>query len=194
MTRGGATEGELIRRPGVETLRNAATGMQIRIIRSGEETAGRLLELEGTYPPNGPEPLLHYHPGQDEEFVIRAGRITAMIAGERMEARVGSVLKIPAGTPHAMWNEGSDPCIVTWLTMPALQTEQFFRDVYRLAAEGRTDGRGTPGVLDLAWLVPHYWNEIRITRPPERVQRIVFGILGRFVRSRHARFRVEPDF
>lgn len=168
--------------------------MQIRIIRSGGETEGRLLELEGTYPPHGPEPLLHYHPVQDEEFVIRAGSVMARIAGELTEVRIGSVLRIPAGTPHAMWNEGNEPCTVTWRTMPALQTEQFFRDVYRLAAEGRTDERGTPGVLDLAWLVPCYWHEIRVTRPPELVQRIIFGALGPLVRARHQRFLIEPDF
>src|SRR5262245_247135 len=63
---------------------NAATGVQIRIAQSGSETAGRLLELEATYPPHSAEPPRHFHPRQDEEFVIVSGSMMANIAGGRL--------------------------------------------------------------------------------------------------------------
>lgn len=159
-------------------LVNASTGVRIRIVRSGAQTAGRLLELEATYPPHSSEPPPHLHPRQDEEFVIVSGSMMVRLVGKVSQLRAGEVISIPKGTPHSMWNAGEEPTTVIWRTTPALNTEHFFRDVYWLASEGRTNSRGTPDLLDLAWLVPQYWNEIRITRPPELVQRLLFAILA----------------
>lgn len=154
------------------------TGLRLRIVRSGAESGGACLELEATYPPQSAAPLEHLHPAQDERFVIQSGAMTALVAGELRSLGAGDELSIPAGTPHAMWNAGDAPSVVTWTTTPALRTEEFFRDVFWLAAEGRVDSAGTPGLLDLAWLVPRYWNEMRATRPPAWVQRLVFALLA----------------
>src|SRR5262245_4143098 len=90
-------------------LRNAATGVTIRIVQSGSETEGRLLELEATYPPHSSEPPQHFHPRQDEEFVILAGSMMAHVAGETSRLHPSDVLLIPAGTSHSMWNAGDEP-------------------------------------------------------------------------------------
>jgi len=159
-------------------LVNPVTGLQLRIVRSARETGGACLEMEATYPPRSPAPPEHFHPAQDERFVVESGAMTARVAGAPRTLGPGDELAIPAGTPHAMWNAGDAPSVVRWTTSPARDTERFFRDVFWLASEGRVDAAGTPHLLDLAWLVPTYWNEVRITRPPQWVQRILFALLA----------------
>ena len=158
-------------------LLNGATGFQLRIVRSTAETEGRLLEMEASYPPQSSPPPEHLHPKQEEEFLIHSGTMTARVGGMKREYHAGEVLRIPAGTPHAMWNPGNVQCDVTWRTIPALNTEQFFRDVFWLAAQGRTDAAGVPGPLDLAWLVPRYWDEVRVIHPQQILQRLALGVL-----------------
>lgn len=159
-------------------LVNPVTGLRLRIVRSTRETAGACLEMEATYPPRSPAPIEHFHPAQDERFVVESGAMTARVGGVPRTLGPGDELAIPALTPHAMWNAGDAPSVVRWTTTPARGTEEFFRDIVWLASEGRIDATGKPRLLDLAWLAPKYWNEMRVTRPPQWAQRLLFAILA----------------
>src|SRR5262245_54047458 len=66
-----------------------------------------------------------------------------------------------------MWNPGDDPSVLTWRITPALETEAFFRDVYWLAAEGRTNVHGSPGLTDLAWVVPSAGTRFALLAHPQ---------------------------
>jgi hypothetical protein len=55
--------------------------------------------------------------------------------------------------------------------------------LFGLARAGKLNDRGMPGLLQLAVMVPGYWNEIRVTQPPEVVQRVFFGLLKPLSRS-----------
>lgn len=56
----------------------------------------------------GGGPRLHKHP-YAEVFVVRRGTALFTIGMEKIEAREGSILVAPAGTPHKFENLGPDP-------------------------------------------------------------------------------------
>ena len=67
--------------------------------------------LVGDHPPGG-GPRLHRHP-YEEVFVVHAGRATFTAGDETLEAGVGQVVVVPAGTPHKFVNAGGGRLRVT---------------------------------------------------------------------------------
>ena len=158
-------------------------GFRVRLVKTGAETGGELLEMEATYGGTGQMPPEHFHPRQAERFTILAGALRVRLGGVERELRVGDTLDIPAGVPHGMWNGGDAPATARWETRPALGTERLFASLHAFAAAGAVDARGVPALLDLAVLVPRHWGEMRLTRPAPAVQRLVFGLLGPLARA-----------
>ena len=107
-------------------IENPAARMKLLLVQTAAETDGELLEMEATYEPGSVEPPEHFHPKQDERFEILAGTMEARIGGESKLLKTGEEVFIPAGTPHAMWNGGSETARVAWETRPAMRTEEFF--------------------------------------------------------------------
>jgi mannose-6-phosphate isomerase-like protein (cupin superfamily) len=129
--------------PTGDVFENPAARMTLQVVRGADDTGGELLELEATYEPGSVEPPEHLHPKQDERFEILAGTMAARIGDERKLLEAGEELFIPAGTPHSMWNAGSDTARLAWETRPALRTEDFFRAVARVA-EAAMSGEPLP--------------------------------------------------
>jgi mannose-6-phosphate isomerase-like protein (cupin superfamily) len=161
----------------IATLRNPVTGMSLRVLQSAAHTSGALLELEAEYPPASVRPPEHLHPRQEEQFVVLAGTMRAVVNGVHHELAAGDSLTIRAGDTHAMWNAGSTQARVNWKIRPALRTLEFFECMYGLAAAGKVDAHGTPRLHDLATLLPRYSEEFVVTSPPRVVQWVVFGVV-----------------
>lgn len=113
----------------------------LRIVRDTPE----LLEVEATWEPVAKPPPPHLHPAQDEEFVVRTGRITAWVDGEERHFEPGDTLVIPRGTPHTMCNVGGETATAVWRTRPARRTAEWFATIDRLTAGG-TRKPPLPGV------------------------------------------------
>ena len=120
--------------PAGDVIDNPAARMKLLLVQTAAETDGELLEMEATYEPGSVEPPEHFHPKQDERFEILAGTMEARIGGESKLLKTGEEVFIPAGTPHAMWNGGSETARVAWETRPAMRTEEFFSAVARVGA------------------------------------------------------------
>ena len=104
----------------------------LRITRETPEE----LEVEATWDPGTKPPPPHLHPNQDEEFVVRSGRMTAWIDGDERQLEPGDTMVIPRGTPHKMWNPGSESATALWRTRPAGRTAEWFATLDRLSASG----------------------------------------------------------
>jgi quercetin dioxygenase-like cupin family protein len=168
--------------PSGEVIENPAGRMRMRLLRTGAETNGELLELEATYAPGSVEPVEHLHPRQDEHFEILAGSMTARVGGEERTLAAGDTLEVPAGTVHAMWNDGDAEARVIWRTRPALRTEEFFRRVGALAEQGKLTAKGPRNPLLGASLMHEFRDEFRLTSPPPAVQAVVFPPLAALAR------------
>jgi len=159
-----------------DTLINPVTGMRLRMLQASSDTGGALLAMEATYRPGSPEPPEHLHPSQEERFEMIEGSMRVRLTEGLRDLRAGETLVVPAGVRHSMWNAGGTEARLRWETRPALRTEYFFEEIFALAAQGRVNARGVPGLRDLAVLMPKYASEIRVTHPPQFVQRVVFGV------------------
>src|SRR6266508_2450801 len=145
------------------------------------QSSPEVLEVEGSYGPGGKPPPVHYHPAQDEHFEVLEGSVRAKVGGEERDLAKGGVLDIPGGTPHQMWNPGSEPARVLWQTRPALRTEEWFRAIDALHREGRVGKHGRPGPLAFGAFLSEYDDIFRLAGPRPLVKGAVafLGSLGR---------------
>ena len=96
------------------------------ILLTGEETAGRYTLIDMHVPPGGGPPP-HRH-DFEEMFTVLEGEIELTFRGERMVARAGETVNVPANAPHAFTNASGQPVRLLCLCSPAGQ-EQFFLEV-----------------------------------------------------------------
>jgi quercetin dioxygenase-like cupin family protein len=114
---------------------NGKDGFRLRLIRTGAETGGELLEMEAHYSGTGSLPPEHLHPRQVERIEVLEGAVRATIDGEEHRYAQGDTFEVAAGTPHTMAADG--PARTRWEVRPALRTAEFFE---RLHGGGITDG------------------------------------------------------
>ncbi len=127
-------------------------GFRLRLIRTGAETRGELLEMEAHYTGEGGLPPEHYHPSQEERFEVLDGAVRTVIDGRAHRYQAGDTFQVSAGTPHQMAGDG--PARVHWEVRPALRMAEFFERLYAAMAAG---GAEVPDVLR------EFKNEVRFT-------------------------------
>ena len=72
-------------------------GDKITVLASKEETQGYEIFLQEGLPGSGPRSHSH---DWDETFMVMEGDLTFSINGEKMTAKVGTLVHLPAGTVH----------------------------------------------------------------------------------------------
>jgi mannose-6-phosphate isomerase-like protein (cupin superfamily) len=105
-----------------------ASGFRLRLIRTGAETDGELLEMDATWGGSGELPPNHFHPRQEERFEVLEGTLRTIIDGKERSYSEGEKFDVPAGTPHQMAGDG--PARANWQVRPALRTAEFFERLY----------------------------------------------------------------
>lgn len=118
------------------------------------------LEVEASYRPGGSPPPAHFHPAQDESFEVLAGAMRVRVDGEESELAAGAEVAIGRGQVHQMWNPGTEPARVRWVTTPAGRTEEWFRVLDGLFREGGEIAAGRE--VDFAALLEEYSDVFRL--------------------------------
>ncbi len=125
-------------------------------LRTAVETDGELHEQRVVYRPDSPFPQTHFHPGQDERFIVEEGVMLFVLDGKEVPVGVGSEIEIPRGTRHKARNaQETETTTVLWQTRPALRTAEFFCTANAL-------GRDT---LGQTLLVSEYSDVFRLAGP-----------------------------
>ena len=114
-------------------LVNPVAGTRTVFRATAASTDGAYVEVEQTHATA--KPPLHLHPSQDEHFTIVSGVLHAVVDGVGRDLGPGDVLEVPAGTSHQMWSNSDEPTQTIWRTTPALRTDQFFCDLWQVAAD-----------------------------------------------------------
>jgi quercetin dioxygenase-like cupin family protein len=175
-----------------DELRNAHTEKQRIVLRkTAEQTDGALLEMEAFYKPGGQYPPEHYHPLQDEHFEVLKGAVDVRINGAQVTYRAGQSFDIPRGTAHTFRNGGDEEASVLWQVRPALKTQQFYENLWGLAADGLTNSEGIPNLLQMAVMLQHFADEFVLSSPPRLVQQLAFPALAALGRLRGYRGEYE---
>ena len=73
------------------------------------EAEGAYLALVGLFPPGEPAPPPHIHPTTDEAFYLASGEATFLLGDREVQMTSGSLVFVPRGVAHTVWNSGSDP-------------------------------------------------------------------------------------
>ena len=131
-------------------------GFKLRLVKTGAETGGELLEMEASYGGTGNLPPEHFHPRQLERFEVLEGAMRTIIDGVERRYESGEAFDVPAGTPHQMTGDG--PARVRWQVTPALRTAEVFERLFGGGASGASGGSGGMNLLD------EFSDEIRFTR------------------------------
>jgi len=165
--------------PGV-VLHNPVTGEYARMVElTPERAVGDLIAV-----PGGAVPGAHRHPGQEEHFAVLEGVLGYRRGNERGELRAGGSLTVPAGVVHDWWNAGDTNLRARVTVSPPGCFATMIGVVWGLAALGRTNARGMPGLLDAALLAEAFGAEIVFERPPRFVQRALVTVVAPLARRR----------
>lgn len=165
-----------------EELSNPVTGQRIIIREPAAQSNGECLTLESVWSRPMRKPPLHYHPCQDEHFRVLEGELVVTLDGSERTLRTGETLIIPAGEPHEMSPVGPGQARALWETRPALRSEEMMRSAFALAEDGKVDRHGLPRPLQLVAIGHEYSPEIRLARPPWRIQRRILATLAPLAR------------
>ena len=91
--------------------------------------------------PPGPPRLIapqHLHRSDDEAWYVLEGTLRVQVGKEEVEARAGSAVFVPRGTPHTYWNPGPNP--VRYLLVMTT-------NIYRMIQEIHAMQERTPSAL-----------------------------------------------
>ena len=179
---------------------NPVTGERIEFRRTTDGTGGDALVFDYYLRPGGfaVGKVDHVHPRQEERFEVREGRLGVRIDGDEWTATPGTRFAVLPGTPHTVWNDGSETMHAVAEIRPALDIETFFETTYGLAREGKTNAAGLPGPLQLAVLADEFRDEIRLAAVPRPLYRGAAAALapvGRLAgyRVRYPRYAAGGD-
>ena len=126
-------------------LTNPFTGQTLE--RQSEDD--EVLVMETTYAAGGAPAPAHFHPAQDEHFVVISGAVRTVVDGEERILREGDELIVPAGTPHEFGGHPDEAARVRWEVRPPLRTWEFFEGMFVLL-QAHADGRGDEADFDVA--------------------------------------------
>ena len=166
-----------------DVIENPRTGQQMKFIQTGLDTNGELLQIDCINAPTGVKEPEHIHPFQENRFEILSGSMMLRIGGKERQVNAGEVVSIPPNTPHFFWNGSDREVHYIQEFRPALHIDAFFETLFSLARDGKLNDQGKPGLFQMAALIPRFWNVIRVTQPPQPIQKVFFKILGPISRS-----------
>jgi quercetin dioxygenase-like cupin family protein len=159
-----------------DVIDNPVTGERITFLRTSAQTGGALAEMELELQPTATLASEHIHQRQEERFEVVEGLLRVRCRGESAVHGPGDVVVIPAGSPHAWAPEGRSGARVRLTFTPGADIEKFFDEFFRLAREGRTNGKGMPSLPVSARLgLAH---EMYLPGPPVPLQRVAFRVLA----------------
>ena len=126
-------------------LTNPFTGQTLEQLSEDDE----VLVMETSYAAGGAPAPSHFHPAQDERFVVLSGAVRTVVDGEERVLREGDELIVPAGTPHEFGGHPDESARVRWEVRPPLRTWEFFEGMYG-SLQAHADGRGDEADFDVA--------------------------------------------
>lgn len=161
-----------------QVIRNPATGETLTFVVTAADSGGTLLRFDVTAEPHKKGPPLHVHRAFRERHHLQAGRVCFTVRGQEHVVEAPARFEIPRGAPHTFRVEGDEPARTVVDHEPAGTYERFLETMYALAAEGMTDDRGAPSLLQSAIVGRAHLEDFSLARPPYVVQRILFAVLA----------------
>jgi quercetin dioxygenase-like cupin family protein len=151
-------------------------GASFVIVKSAAETSGERVELEITLPPGASGPPPHFHPHQEEQWRVLAGRLDVQVNGNWRTLQEGESASIPAGHVHTLRNHTNADARVLDVHIPALDFQDYMQDLHRLTDEGKITSLRSPRSLIYLATVLREHRTTQLTA--SRLQRITESALA----------------
>jgi|SRR5262249_14815716 len=92
-------------------------------------------------PPGPPRFIapLHVHFRDDEAWYVLEGTLRARVGDDEVEARAGSAILVPRGTPHTYWNP--EPAPTRYLLIMTPNVYRLIQEIHQLTERGRASLR-----------------------------------------------------
>jgi mannose-6-phosphate isomerase-like protein (cupin superfamily) len=128
---------------GILRAADAIEAVQIRLstaryVAPGSLTAGRYGLFRWDMRPKAGGASSHFHRTFSESFYVLSGTILLYDGRDWTEGRGGDFLYIPEGGIHGFRNESDEPASMLILFAPGPPREEYFNELARISAEGRT--------------------------------------------------------
>jgi len=127
---------------------------------------------------------------------VVAGTLGTRVDGAQRRLEAGAEVTVPAGVRHDWWNAGDgDADVLVELSPPeqAPRFEAMIATLWGLANAGRTNAKGMPDPFQLALIGREFADVIRFTKPPAKLQPVLFAALGAVGRRRGYR-AIHPEY
>jgi quercetin dioxygenase-like cupin family protein len=128
--------------------------LQLKFLRTKEETAGSLDMFEMTLQPNARMPIPHYHDSWDETIYGLTGTTSWRIDGKDIDVGPGETVFIRRGVVHGFANRSAEPASCLCTLSPGVLGPQYFRDMAGLLAAGTPDPAKMKATMLRYGLVP----------------------------------------
>ena len=170
-------------------IENRFSKERITFLQTGAETGGELFAFEVRVLTDMVSPPPHLHVAEEERLEVLEGEMTVQAYGRQHVLRPGESHVLKPGVAHTWWNSGPKPLRFRGEFRPAGNTQSFFETYCGLAAEGRSDEKGQPPLLQVAASLP-FWG-MYLAGPPILAQRLLMAVLRPVARLRGYRSRYE---
>lgn len=154
-----------------EIIFNPVTGEKLVVLESSAE----IFKVEFSIDPRSEIAGEHLHPFQQQKIFVTSGELHCRINGVNHVLFAGDTATIPAGAPHFQSNPTGTEARAIEEHRPAGRIHIFFRVLFALAQEGKTNRRGIPKPLIGAAFVAEFKDTVRASSVGLR---ILFGALA----------------
>ncbi len=143
---------------------------------------------------NGGGGLVHVHPGADEHFTVKSGRLKVVVDGKETVLNPGETAIVPRGRPHFFANINDQETRFVTEFRPAQQHLRFFANFGTTCEKrkGWFSKEGKPDFLLMALILNAYRDHLYLAGPPVFLQKLIFTICAPIARMKGYRLEIAP--
>jgi quercetin dioxygenase-like cupin family protein len=167
-----------------EIYENRVQGDRFVVREGSEDNGGERLAGDLYIRPGGAVAGRHIHSYITETFEVVSGSVRFHRDGRDAVAAPGERVVIPPGVVHDWWNVGDDEAHARLEIRPAARFELMIQNLFGLANDGKTNGRGVPRLLPLSLFAREFRREGEFVSPPPVLQRALFAAAAPLARAR----------
>ena len=123
----------------------------------------------------------HIHPEYDEVFEVVKGKATYYVNGKKYKAREGTTIRIPKGKRYINpFNGDINELVIKKKDSEKLQTEHFYRQLYKMADSGKLNSDGVPNRIQHLALACSTEGQTIFTSITLFIQRPLLALFGKY--------------
>ncbi|MCQ4085190.1 cupin domain-containing protein [Streptomyces sp. RB6PN25] len=169
-----------------EVYCNPPCRQKIVVRTAAADTEGERSVLDLYVAPGGFAADYHVHPLSEERFTLVRGRLRVCIENQDVILeRTGQTVAVPPGTTHRFFSASEDEetfAIVEFRNRADRFENLLLRQLFGLAEDGRSDGRGIPNLLQTSVTMLEFSDVLRFTSRPWPVQCAFYTALAPIAR------------